>query len=267
MYCTYFSLVNGSPEGARGDQFTSAAVHGQNHPEHPGPQPLHSRDKELAATQLEWAAFLILGEWGSFQLSDQSRVTWIRGKVYRKTEPVLRKQTCIAPCCLCQEERLFRMVEGDSVLNKREFSQPVIVHWLVMLLWLFYSFDHIFILSMLWAGVKVTRLISCENSRNIQCPTCFEDSLDLVHWTWKLEKKKRKCKQLYPEAVWHGVERHNKTVEQHDKQTLNPEWDRPGHCCQSLSACDDIFGQVCAERRSRSEAQAVRERKRVMPTL
>lgn len=53
MYCTYFSLVNGSPEGARGDQFTSAAVHGQNHPEHPGPQPLHSRDKELAATQLE----------------------------------------------------------------------------------------------------------------------------------------------------------------------------------------------------------------------
>lgn len=45
--------VNGSAEGAGRDQPASTTVHGQNHPVHPGPQPLHTGDQEVAAAQLE----------------------------------------------------------------------------------------------------------------------------------------------------------------------------------------------------------------------
>lgn len=51
---TFLPPVNGSPEGAGGNQHTSATVHGQNHPVYPGPQPLHPGDQgQLAVTQLE----------------------------------------------------------------------------------------------------------------------------------------------------------------------------------------------------------------------
>lgn len=41
------SSAGGRPEGAGGDQPAPEAVHGQDHPGHPGPQPLHPGDQEL----------------------------------------------------------------------------------------------------------------------------------------------------------------------------------------------------------------------------
>lgn len=42
-----FPSANGSPQGAGGDQLPAEAVHGQDYPRHPGPQPFHPRDKTL----------------------------------------------------------------------------------------------------------------------------------------------------------------------------------------------------------------------------
>lgn len=42
-----FPPAHGSPQGAGGDQLPAEAVHGQDHPCHPGPQSLHPRDQTL----------------------------------------------------------------------------------------------------------------------------------------------------------------------------------------------------------------------------
>lgn len=45
--CLAFLSAHGSPKGAGGDQLPAEAVHGQDYPRHPGPQPLHPRDQTL----------------------------------------------------------------------------------------------------------------------------------------------------------------------------------------------------------------------------
>lgn len=42
--CATISPVNGSPEGAGGNQHAAAAVHGQDHSSHPRSQPIHPGD-------------------------------------------------------------------------------------------------------------------------------------------------------------------------------------------------------------------------------
>ena len=98
MCLTYvcLSAVNGGPEGAGRNQHPSAAVHGQNHPVHPGPQPLHPGDQgQLAVTQLGWESFSVSGGRGSSQLSDQNlqpELGICTGR-RREPEPVLETGT------------------------------------------------------------------------------------------------------------------------------------------------------------------------------
>lgn len=159
-----FSPVNGGPEGAGGNQLTSATVHGQNHPVHPGPQPFNPGDQKLAVTQLEWDSFsdsenedhsscLVRTCKSSQDLVQESggrqSLSWKQGRINRLASP---------PAVCGRKE--------TSLVILHRTKEPVLAGWLQdILLWLFNSiYPVLFLFCLCCELVTVTILISCRQN-------------------------------------------------------------------------------------------------------